>query len=614
MPARPVAIIGLFVAAGLAVYVWAAGSDFVRWDDGGLIYQNPAVMEISGSSIKRAFTTYDPELYIPLSLLSYQVDYAVGQGSPVPFHVSNLLLHIINALLVGWLFIRLLGNRTVGITLGLLFLLHPIHTEAVMWASARKDVLSAAFFLGALHLYVSYREQEEIRPYLLSLLCFFLGLLSKVMVITLPAVLILLDILEHRKLDKKMILDKVPYAVLALVFGIVAYLGKVEVVAATTLSTKLLIAAKSAAFYPWKFLVPWGFSVLYPQTIVPSITSPDFIISILAVITMVALAILSLRKQRLIFFAVALYLTTVAPTFINFAKGDAFDLYFASDRYAYLPSLGFLFLVGVLLLRIKQEKMLMYGASVVLIILGVLSYRQSMVWANTETLFQNVLALYPGSSHVAHNNLGNMYRLRGDMEEAIEEYKQANEVKPMARTWSNLGAAYRKLGRLTEAHDAYTSALALDGESKEAHHGLALVYEAEGNMAEAEREYRKAVDIDPGYSDAYTNLGSLLLKLGRRDEAIKEYQTAVAMNAFSPDASYNLAVALTQAGRKDEAITAYERVVDLVPGFIGARINIGILYAEKGRTDDAISSFRAVLRKDPTNTTAKSALKQLGVL
>jgi tetratricopeptide (TPR) repeat protein len=616
-------IAAIFAIAAFLVYGPSLWNGFVRWDDGLLIYQNPAVVEISPRSIALAFSTYDPELYIPLTLLSYQVDHLLGAGDPFPFHLTSLLLHLSNALLVGWLLWRLVGNKWAGLGAGLLFLLHPLHTEAVAWASGRKDVLSALFFLGSLHAYLSYRESEGRRPYIWSLVFFLLGLLSKVVVITLPLVLILLDLLERRRFDRRAIVEKLPYLGLSVLFGIVAYFGKTHLVESTTLLTKILMAAKSTVFYLWKFVVPTKLSVLYVQPGIPPLTSPDVLLAFAVTGLLIAAALISLWKRRLLFFGIAFYLLTVAPTFINFAKGEG-DFYVASDRYAYLPSIGFLFLIACALKsflpeesdlpRTLKEKASAGILVILTVLLGFLSYRQSLTWRDTEALFQNVLAHYPDSSYVAYNNLGNMHRVRGELDLAVEQYLSSLKIRPHARTWANLGAAYRRQGRLNESRDAYVQALDLDEESPEAHAGLALLHEAEGKTVGAEAAYREAIRVDPTYEEAHINLGSLLLKFGRGKEAIESYRRGIELNPLLGDAWYNLAVAYSQLGQDVNAIAAYERAIGLQPGSISARINLGALLAKAGRTDDAISQFRQVLRIDPGNRVATSALRQLGAL
>lgn len=613
-------IIAAFFGLTFLVYAWGLSNPFVRWDDGMLIYENPVIRELTPRSVARVFSMYDPELYIPLTFLTYQIDYQIAGIHPFLYHLDNLVLHTLNALLAAWFLFLLTKNRAAALFAGIVFAVHPLHTEAVEWASARKDVLSTCFFLASLIAYLRYREDIGRRPYLWSVVFFVLGLLSKVMVITLPAVLLLIDWRAGRKFGRAMLTDKIPYAVAAVVFGIIAIFGKTAVVASSTLTAKILMACKSTVFYLKSIFWPAKLSLLYPHVGPISLREPEFMLYAAIVLALIAGAILLHRRWKDFSFAVAFYLLTLAPTFINFAKGGEMDLYFASDRYAYVPSIGIFFLAASVLwnARVQEypalKKVMAAACGVIIAALSFLSYRQSLVWADTESLFANVIRHYPASSHVAHNNLGNARRLDGDLDGAIEEYEKALAIRAHAKTMSNLAGAYRLQGRMAEAEGMYQQALLTDPRSPVAHFGHGLLLEQQGKLGEAEQKYRMAMELDPKSEEAPTNLASLLLRLGRTDEAIAMYEKALDINPYYPDAHFNLGVALKGLGRADDAIEHYEQAVALRPDFTAARINLGLLYHGAGRGDEAARQFQMILRYDPANKTARSALEQMGLL
>lgn len=617
----------LLAAACLAVAFVTYGSSlhngFVQWDEGSLIYQNPAVVEMSWGAVKRVFTTYDPELYVPLTLLSYQVDHALGDGSPFPFHVHSLLLHALNALSVCWLAYLLLRNRLVAVLVGAMFLLHPLHAEAVAWASGRKDLLSTFFFLGSLLSWFYWRDRGERRLYLIALALFVLGLMAKVMVLTLPPLLLLLVWLREGRVRRRDFVESLPFFALSLLFGVIALFGKTEVNAASSIAEKALMAAKSTVFYIQKFFLPLDLSVLYPYPEVITIHSPDFFVPVALLAALVVLALASLRFTRFIAAAFAFYLVTLAPTFINIAKGEG-DFYSASDRYAYIPSIGILLIAGFIAAQFLEqdesvrrqrarERGVMIGGALIGVILGVLASAQSLVWRDTVTLFEHAIAHAPAASHVAHNNLGNAYRSRGELDEAIEQYRLSLEIKPHPRTYSNLGAAYRRLGRFTEAQEAYREALRIDPRSAVAHFGLGIVFAAQGKEDQALASYNRALSFAPDMAHAYVNIGALHAEAGRADEAMTAYRAAIDIDPLFTDAYYNLAVLQTKLKQFDEAIGSYERAIDLRPRNTAARINAALLHVQQGNQDEAIRHFRAILRYDPNNPAARSALAQLGV-
>lgn len=619
------AIVVGFFALTLGIYGQSLSNEFVRWDDGMLIYENPSIREITPRSLKHIFTSYDPELYIPLTFLTYQIDYQISGTNPFLYHLDNLVLHTLNALFVAWLLYLLSRRKWLALLCGILFAVHPLHTEAVEWASARKDVLSTFFYLSSLVAYVRYQGSHSKRMYWLSVALCLLGLLSKVMVITLPVVLLLIDDLRGRKWwSKEALLEKIPFAFLAILFGIIGVLGKTQVVGSSSMLAKILMAGKSAVFYIGKILVPTHLSLLYPYTKEITPASPDFFVPML-ICLMIAAGALFVRfrtRAREIFFGLALFAVTVAPTFLNFAKGGETDVYFASDRYAYLPSVGILFAVGILV-SICLEKL---GANRLrslrwpgLVISGLmvavfcfLSYRQSLVWADTESLFLNVLKEYPESSYVAHNNLGNVYRLRNELDRAIDEYQQAISIRPNVRTLSNLGATYRKKNMFPEALEAYARALTLAPNSPIAHYGLGIVYAAQGRNTEARAEYEKAIVLDPKYEEAHANLGTLALEEENPEMAINHYLKALEINPYLIEAQYNLGNAYLQIQKIEEAKKAYLEAIRLQPTFTQAHINLGQIFAATGDRDGAIKQFKDILKYDPTNAIAKSALRQLG--
>lgn len=611
---------GLFALIGLIVYGSALQNGFVRWDDGLLIYENAAVRTFSLRSLYWIFTNYDPELYIPLTFLSYQLDYLIGGTDPFVYHLHSLILHTLNALLVTWLFFLLFKHRVIALIAGLLFLVHPLHTEAFAWASGRKDVLSALWFLLSIICYLYAHDRASRRLFIASALFFALSLMSKVMTATLPLILLLLDVRMGRTKDQSMLIDKIPYIGLSIFFGIIALFGKTQVIATTSLLEKILMAFKSAAFYIEKLFVPTDLSVLYPFIGDITIASPAFYIPVLAIVALLVVAIVLRRIIPDVLYGLIFFFITVAPTFINFAKGDL-DLYFASDRYAYVPSVGILMgVMGVTVWMMDRRRDVptgrLYGygigvvAAIPIVVLAWMAHAQSLVWKNTETLFTNVLNHYP-SSYVAHANLGNAYRRDDDLESAIKEFEAALAIKPHARTYSNLGAVYRKQGNYSLAQEQYDKALAIDGNSKEAYLGLGLLRDETGQLDEAQAAYERAITIDPSYEEAYVNLGVLQDRRGQYEQAYQTLQKAIAINALLPDALYNLAVIATRLQQYDEAIEAYERTIDLSPMAIAARINLGLLYAQQGERERSIAQFRTILRIDPDNRAARSALEQL---
>lgn len=527
------ALIGIPILTLIAYHaiLW---NQFVLWDDDLLITNNPIVTGgLTFANIIAAFTHYDPQLYIPLTFLSYQLNVLIAGVEPWIFLLSNLLLHIASALLVWKVMESLFKNRIAAIITAVLFAVHPLHVETVAWASARKDVLSGFFFLLTLFLYLHEKKKW-------SIVAFALGLLSKVSIVVVPGILLLMDWMRDERMTRNQVIQKIPYVALSVIAVIIAFFGKAS--AGLFLGTKMLMAAKASIFYLQKLLLPFGLSTVYPYTKTVSLLTPDLLVSVLLVIV-ISIAVWRLRHIRVLPFAWIWYLLLLLPSFATVAKGynQAFDLYFASDRYAYLASIGPLLLVGMGCEFLMRRYRLATAAvlSCIVAVLCFLTFRQTLVWHDSESLFSNAIAEYP-DAHVAHTNQGTLLYEDGDTEGAKREFEAALAIRPDARAFSNLAAIAYENG---------------DDE-------LAISF------------FRKALEAAPGDLDAHINLGGLLLNRQSFAEALPVLQDAVSIDEKSKDALVNLALAYEGLGKITEAITVLQKAQALFPEDLSIRATI----------------------------------------
>jgi len=618
-------VIGLFSFLLLIVYGHALGFDFVHWDDGILIYENPAVRGITLQNLKTVFTTYDPELYIPFTLITYQIDYMIGGINPAIYHFHSLALHILNSLLVTLLLKNLLRHNWVALFAGLIFALHPLNVEAVVWASARKDLLSTAFFLLSILGYMSFRTSQKKSHYYISIALFACALLSKVTVIGLPILLLLIDWKENRLWEKGILAEKIPYFALSFLFGFIAIFGKTTVLGSSSLEEKILIPIKSIIFYIEKFILPTKLSVLYPIASDINLHNPMFLLPLIALIALSIGVIYSLKKTKIFFFGFVWFAICVGPTLLNFFKGDF--LYYASDRYAYTAMIGLLFILSWCFIQISQQKWIVGLCIAMLFGYSIGTIRQVSSWENTYTLFQHAIKNYPNAAAAGYNNVGNyvslQYREDGKLEEAIELYTKALEISQthsrnvgetnpgVSKILSNLASAYRQQGDMVKSLETYKESLRINPINTHALLGLGTYYNQQGQTDLAESYYYSAIEANPHFVTSYVNLGSLYVQAGRYDDAVDILETGVDYNPFYPQAQYNLAVALRKIGRNAESLARLETAVKLEPSFVAARINLGIQYAERQRIQESIDQFKAVLQYDPSNARARSAIQQL---
>ena len=534
----------------LTIYGSSLGNDFVNLDDNILVTDNRAVSSPSLASYTFIFTTFDPELYIPLTFVSYKIDYLIHQYDPFVFHLTNLLFHVGNSLLVTWIAWTLLRGKKWTATdrsrptwpallVGVLFAIHPLNTESVVWISARKDVLSAFFGLLSWAFYLRDREDPKQRSRWLSVLFFALGLLSKVSIAPLPIILLLCD-WKEKSLDRSALKRIAPYLLLSVIFIIVALIGKQTNLSAASSAHAFLLAPFSAVFYLHKLLLPTNLSVLYPYTKPLTFLSPDVLLPLGLMIFLVAMAIATLRRTREIAFGAALFLILLAPSFLNALRGG--DFYFASDRYAYLPSIGMFFLLAMLIQWIMERKpsanQILIPAIIILTIgLGFLAHRQSAIWKNSRTLFEHALKLYP-NAQVAYVKVGGELMDEGKTEEARHYFQQSIEIRRNERALYN----------------------------------LALLEMEAGRNDEALRLNEEAIALNPHYAYAYVNAGYLRNLRGERSIAIHYFEKAVEFDPFGLEQKINLAALLIQNGETARARELVESVLSLDPENADANI------------------------------------------
>lgn len=625
--AEAVGVFVLFLIIGLAVYGASLTNSFVTLDDGLLIYENAVIRSpFSWDTIRRIFTMYDPELYIPVTFLSYKLETALFGQISTYFHITNLLLHAGSALLLYTIFFQLTGRRAVALPVALLFLLHPVNVEAVAWASGRKDTLSAFFALLSITLYLRYRAVVSRRSYYGSVIAFALALMSKVSVILLPLALLLIDWRESRTWKLHVFLEKVPYFALSAAFGVIALLGKSYAVVSTTLGEKILMAGKSTVFYLHSFIAPVNLTALYPYTKDITLASPDFYVPFIILSVLAALVLASLRRTREALFGSAFFIIFLVPSFINFAKGGS--IYMASDRYVYLSYVGLFAIVvgaavayldrveGSAAARKSMRNSAVSAFAVVLAVFAVLTFRQSLTWRTSEALYTQALRFYPDSFQ-AHNNLGSYYfNYLNDFDRAREHFDKALEIKgDDPSILNNLAIMAREEGKIDEAvalhlraADAATTA---PGIVVEPYYSLGNLYVSINNIDEGIRWYTKAIELNADHTPSLINLGATYAQIGEREKAIEMYRRAIAVEPEAPYPYYNLAIQLELSKEIGEAEAMYKKAIELDSGYVDAYNNLGALYFDSGRLADSLAQFEKAAAVDPDNQMATTNLRMI---
>lgn len=515
----------LIVAASFAVYGASLVNGFVDWDDPLLVLENPLIRNFS----PRIFMSFDPELYIPVTLLSFQIEYALFGFFAFAFHLDSLLLHIINALLVLQTLLLLSKDRRLAVTGALLFAVHPLNVEAVAWVSARKELLATAFTLLSVIAYLRGSGGDR-RWTALSIVAFALALLSKPVAILLPVLLIALD-WTRGAVTRESVFAKWPYALLSLIAGLIAYAGKLDALSLLSPGEAVLLALRSAAFTLEKLFLPLHLSPIYAPPEALSILNPSIAISLIVVIALAAAAWQARRRMPRVTLGITWFFLFLLPGLLAYQKSD--EVMLVSDRYAYLPSAGWALAVTAMIASVPHTRIrnfLFAGAAATACWFGVLTHAQSFIWRDTDTLFTHVLKVNPVSS-IAFNNLGFSALSRGNVDEAIRLSSEAVRLKPTnADAHVNLGAAYGRKGDYDRAEQSLRRALEIVPRHAQAYFNLGGVEQLRGRYDAAALLYREAVAINPAHADAWFQLARAYVRLGRNADALNAYQSALNLN------------------------------------------------------------------------------------
>jgi tetratricopeptide (TPR) repeat protein len=539
----------LFLGLGLClltlvVYLPVLHHDFVNFDDGLYVTGNSHVKAgLTWSGFLWAWQANVASNWHPLTVLSHMLDCQLYGLNPKGHHLTSLILHLAGVWTLFEVLRRMTGSPRRSATVAALFAVHPLHVESVAWIAERKDVLSGLFFILSLGAYLGYTRQRTVSRYMVLLLTFALGLLAKSMLVTLPCILLLLDVWPLRRLSaeswrsslRPLLVEKIPLFVLAAAMGaITVYTQKRSLagleavpfgrrvgnafVSYVVYLGKTFWPAKLAAFYPLPNAVPW-----------PKATAAAALLALITVLTL-----LRLRRSPWLAVGWLWFLGMLVPVIGILQVGRQG----MADRYTYLPSIGlFLALVweaAELAARsptTRATRAALPAATLVLVaVLAVACRSQVDTWKNSLTLFGHAIAVTDGN-YLAHLNYGVAMAHDGHDAEAMAEYYKALAIEPnMMEAQAALGTALHQQGRSAQALPHLRKAVRLRPDSAQFRHTLAITLEDLGRHNEAIAELRKAVELNPRFADAEYGLGSIYLEQGKTAEALEHYQKALAIN------------------------------------------------------------------------------------
>jgi tetratricopeptide (TPR) repeat protein len=591
---RPLVIIILITCAA---YFPALQAGFI-WDDDFYVTENPLLTAPDG--IRRIwFTTESPSQYFPLTYTVFLIERVLWNFDPLGYHLVNIVLHVINALLVFFLFTRL-GLRGAWM-IAAIFALHPVHVESVAWVTELKNVLSGMLCLLSLLSYLHFEEDQQWTWYTGSLVLFALALLSKTVVLTLPAILLVIRWWRKRSITLRDINLLVPFMVIGVGMGLLSWWWEVNHQGTTgeifefSMLQRLLLSGRAIWFYVIKLFWPINLTFSYPQwTLNPrEIVQYGWHIGLIG--SGVLLWHMRDRWGRGPLAGVAIFIITLSPM-LGFINYYTMRYSFVADHYQYLASLG-LIAVAVEGARwnfrwwnntrgeMTSRRAIMVEKSAgcaVLVILGILTWNQTHIYRDSETLWEDTLKKNP-QSWMAYNNLGVFVTKQGKLDQGIEYFKNALAINPEhLEAHNNLGGAYTKKGSLDKAIASYEQALTIRPNHPKTHNNLGVVYARLDRLDNAITEYEKALSYSPRYGEAHYNLGNAYTKYGKLDEAITAYKQALALKPLHAEALTNLGAAYLNSDRVDEAVIQFQKALAIKPGLLNARTNLAYAYYLQG--------------------------------
>ena len=647
---------GLIIVVCIVVLVvhWTSlSASALSFDDEDYFVENLLVQNPGWKSAWRFLTeVLEPSTvhgyYQPLTMISLMVDYALGGRADnlVPFHRTSLALHIANTVLIIVLLYLLFGNVWAAAGIGLLFGIHPMTVEPVAWASERKTLLAAFFALWCLIFYVCFARKKKRGFYIGCMAMYILALMSKPTSTPLPIMMLLMDYWPLKRLNRRAVLEKIPFFVLGAISAVITYVSQsrtaaVEMPAEFGPERIPLIVCHNIVFYLYKIIWPVKLSSYYPFPSPLSLTEPKVAAGVIGTCILIPLLIISLRWTRAALTGWLIFFVALLPTM----QIIGFSNVIASDKFAYLPSVGLLMILAAFAAWFYIANKTLIRRIVVVIVVLILSSAEAVgtqkylvYWRSSISLSKYFLALAPEAASInmmmgyafqrkgeldeavnyyrravqilpnsieAHNNLALTLKLQGKFNEAVDHYRKALQGSPKDdKIRYNLGNALQSLGKLDEAISQYYEALKINPEHAYAHNNLANALSDQGKLDEAVNHYRQSLKIKPLNPEAYNNLGTILQIQGKIDEAIDCYSRALRIKPDFPEAHYNLICAFASQGQLDEAFRHYRQVLKIEVTDAELYNSFGVALLSKGRIDEAIGLFSRAIQACPDNTDA----------
>lgn len=652
-------LIYLIVAiVSFVVYYNALNNDFV-FDDESVVQNNQSIQKLS--NIPKFFTAEEGfhkvigRYYRPVVSSLYAIDFAVWGMSPFGFHLTNIIIHVIATLLLLMVLMKLFGDYKYGLLSALIgaliFAVHPIHTEAVSWVSGRTDSLAALFFLLSFLFYVKYSEENNNKTFLwISLIAYFVGLLSKEMIVTMPVLLFLYDFFfKKRNIEwfKKNLLPYVLFISLTIIFVAIRYLVLKDIVDRTTYmyfygegtATAIYTMLKAVPVYFRLLLFPLNLLYHYNGVLpdAKSIGDIKVLLSLAFIIAMFLVSLFLYKKYNEVSFAILFFFVSLLPV-MNIVP----TMNFMAERFLYLSSFALSVLISYLIVKYlndKNKNALIIFFILIIIVFGYLTYQRNADWKNNETLYMTADGK---DGSVLLVNAGNMYANKKNYVEAEKRYRRAIEIRDNSvLAHHNLGLIFLLKGDIDSAEIKFKKGISIDSLAPDGYFQLSNIYQQKGRIPEAIASLEKLQTIVPNYRDSkgilemlksnpsdiqknipdgVTNNQQVVLEKrsfqfyqdGKFEDAIKDLNDAIKLNPKGQSGYLNN-IAMCYLGLKDynKAKDSFNKAIEMDPKNINAYGGLAELYLKDNNTQKAKEMLIKVLSINPQDQNAKVKLDSL---
>ena len=581
-------------------------ADFIEYDDRLYLTKNDWVRAgITWEGTVWAFTHFHSANWHPLTWLSHMLDCEIYGMNATGHHATNLLLHMLNSILLYLFFSKVTNARNRSLVLALLFAVHPLHVESVAWIAERKDVLSTFFGLLCLITYYKYVQTLKKRHYYYSFTCLCLSLMSKPMLVTMPVLLIILDVWPIKRVDNMRFHDKILFVTPVLGVALITFLAQYQGRAVNSLSSiglmpRFFNTFNSIGSYLIKTVWPSNFSVLYPH--------PGYDVNIwpaifwlILLILLLTIAIYTFKQTPFVLTGLLWFLFALIPVIGIVQVGSQA----MADRYTYIPHIG-LFWAGIWLFsHISQKPSRQYFAKIILSIFLIIcvskTYHQAKVWQDSETLFKQAIE-NTSNNYIIYSNLGVVAYENYAHERALTYFDKCLAIHPeYIECLLNKAKCLVFIQRFDEAMKVYQSILVYDEKNSDAYLGLAEIYQRQKKYLQALKQCQKALSCTSQPANIYLKIAFIFEQNGHYKKSAYYYRQLLKISPVSFENHYEYARILAKLNQLQDAISHFKSSISLNPEFAKAYNNLGIVYARNNQMEEAYANFVIAYKLAPEN-------------